>query len=575
MFEGESSDEFARIDLVSNHTVFRDPEHYHALLRGQDLPVETFSSFIHEATHHWCFISPVGTALSFLYLSAAKRILRWLAKHDDSLLNQALDDLCTFEIAVKFLRPLNEGLAQFAEYDVLPSESSDLISPPLLATLGHLFNLQRRLDVKPEDWPEASYAVMDDIMRWRVSRRTIERKGELLLQPMDADGSAYLLGYLTVKQIWKSASRFYDELKSADVFLMFMRKLIFSDYALVAELLNRQRPAPQRALGFAKGLHDRLHAIRQLLFDEDIPWSEWAKLLAAIPQDEVGGLQIADPTPFSALDTAKAVKKGLELQRKRFREVADLEVFESKDVPLNIPPDIFLDVVRERYLMWLGQVPGRWESTGNKRGRIRVGGEILYDNYELTEASDKGLDELTLDIYIDLYRGFQLTTIGNERGVFGFATRNTIGERAQQDLLKTRLDRSRIVRTIGALQHMMHSALGMTNYRQVLSDFWTAEVRDLLNQTYLGFALNFDEQAQKLFVERGLADVLDNDGDLVRNVAAISLGASAELSPEGLVSMSDAVLNPVDTVQRVARLWPIKDFPLATIGTDGFLSSAV
>ncbi len=49
---GGSADDFARIDIVSNHTVFRDPALFRALMQGHALPVSTFSSFIHEATHH-------------------------------------------------------------------------------------------------------------------------------------------------------------------------------------------------------------------------------------------------------------------------------------------------------------------------------------------------------------------------------------------------------------------------------------------------------------------------------------------------------------------------------------------
>ena len=123
---GSGAFEFARVDLVSNHTVFPNPEHYQALLHGEDLPASTFSSFIHEATHHWCFISPVGTALSALHCSVARRALHWLATGDESETMAALEDLCAYEIALSWLRPLNEGLALFAEYDVFP----DFVRPP-------------------------------------------------------------------------------------------------------------------------------------------------------------------------------------------------------------------------------------------------------------------------------------------------------------------------------------------------------------------------------------------------------------------------------------------------------------
>src|SRR6266849_3795598 len=168
--------EFARTDLVSNHIVFRDQESYRALLRNQDLPVHTFSSFIHEATHHWCFISPIGTALSFLYLSVAKKALQWVSTGDEPTSHEAFNDLCAFEIAVSWLRPLNEGLAQFAEYDLLLSDSAVGFSPPLLSTLNHLFNLPRRIEnARGDDHTAAYYELMDAITEWRLSRQVIER----------------------------------------------------------------------------------------------------------------------------------------------------------------------------------------------------------------------------------------------------------------------------------------------------------------------------------------------------------------------------------------------------------------
>ncbi|MBI3867375.1 MAG: hypothetical protein HY299_02505 [Verrucomicrobia bacterium] len=573
---GGSGDEFARIDLVTNHTVFRDPDHYHALLRQRDLPVDTFSSFIHEATHHWCFISPVGTALSFLFLSAAKRTLRALAKRNDSLLNQALDDLCAFDIAVRFLRPLNEGLAQFAEYDVRPSETADLASPPLLATLGHLFNMRARLGDRDADhWREKSYAFQDDLTRWRVSQRSIDRKCELLLQPLEADRSAYLLGYLTVKQLWKNAIRFYDELRSADVFLILIRKLIFADYSLVEALLDRKQPPRARGLNFARLLHDRLNWIRLMPFAEETPWSEFEQVLASPSRDEGAGLQIADPVPFAALDTKRAVKRGLKLYRERFREVAEVEPFPLQGDLANVPPDIFFDIVRERYLMWLGDLPARWKSTGKNVGHVMAHDAVLYEGYKLTESSDEGLDALRLDLYIDLYRGFQVTTIGNERGVFGMALPDTVAERVRKDVFAARLDRARIVRWMDVFQRLMRNVMSHTDYSALMSKFWSKEMRGLLTLTYLDYAVDSDKKAESLLLKKGFGGVLEGDPELVRNVAAISLAASAELSMEGLVSLSDMALKPDEAIRRVAALWPIANFPLATIGRDGFPASVV
>jgi hypothetical protein len=568
-FTEGSVDQFARIDLVSNHTVFRDPVSYHALLRQEPLPVETFSSFIHEATHHWCFTSPVGTALSFLYLSAVKQTLRVLEKRSENL-EQALDDLCTFDVVARFLRPLNEGLAQFAEYDVRPSETADLASPPLLATLGHLFRLRDRLDYTASDWRERSYKFQDDFVKWRVSRRTIDRKSELLLQPLEAESSAYLLGYLTIKQLWKNAARFYEELQSADVFLIFVRKLIFGDYALVEPLLDRKRKPQARAVDFARQLHTRLQTIRVMPFADETPWSEFEAILQSPPREALRGLNVADPIPFAALDTTKSVKRGVKLYRERFREVAQIEPF------ANVPPDLFFDFVRERHLMWMGDVAARWESTGKNVGRVKIDDAVVFEKFNLTKSDDEGLDALRLDLYVDLYRGFQATTIGDARsGVFGLAIVDSIPEATRHEMFAARLDRARIVRWTGIFQRTMADVIGRTNYKKVMKKFWTAPMRKLLTQTYIGFAVDFEEKAERLLLKEGFAGVLENDPDLVRNVAAISLAASADLSPDGLVAMSDLPLDPEGTIRRVKSLWPIAGSPLAAIGRNGFLASAV
>jgi hypothetical protein len=337
--------EFARTDLVSNHTVFTDPRCYAGMLRNESLPAQTFSSFIHEATHHWCFISPVGTALSLLYLSVAMRALRWGVLGNEAERNQTLDDLCTFKIAVDWLRPLNEGLAQFAEYDVQYSGVAPLYSPPLMATLNFLLNMPERIKaMKAEKKPKyislleaesedtvAFYSLMDEVTQWRLSRQVVERKSELLLQPIGSAGSAYMLGYMTVKQLWHRASQFCNQLEHADVFLMFLRKLVFGDYALVAALLDRKKTAFQRGLSFGKTIHDRLEFIRSGDF-AGAPWSKWAEVLWVRPRidDDRFRLNLADPVAIAFNDTEKATKKGLDLYRKLYGGLFILSSFRRR-----------------------------------------------------------------------------------------------------------------------------------------------------------------------------------------------------------------------------------------------------
>jgi hypothetical protein len=588
-------DEFSHTDLVSNHTVFKDQECYQALLQGQDLPVHIFSSFIHEATHHWCFISPVGTALSFLYLSVAKKAIQWIVTEDESQRQEALRDLCTFEIAVSWLRPLNEGLAQFAEYDVLLSASAVRFSPPLLATLNHLFNLPRRLENVPRDDRTPSfYELMDAITKWRLSRQVIERKSELLLQPIGSQGSAYLLGYLGVKQIWKSAARFYEELKDADVFLMFIRRLVFGDYAMIADILDRKLDPLERGLRFGRSLFERMHAIRSGDF-ATVPWREWEALLTLKP---LSGrhrytYDVADPVAFAYPGSEELARKGTKLYDQYHLEVIHLmdlpalripqkivERFDlrSDQLPANwFPPDYFFNVLQERYLMWLGDVSVKWESTGPQVVRFMVGSDVVIDNFKLPgDTSDERLKDLKLDIYLDLYELYLVATIGNESDILGLRFWGNISKQAKSKLKRHTLNRRKIVKDTSLVHELTRAYVIESNFRELIDKFWTVAGRDLLDKTYMGFAFNGNEAAQSVFVQRGLADILQNDPELVRNVAAISLAASAEMSPEGLLSACrDLTLNPLEVVQKVKPLWPFDDLPFASIGDDGFLSSAL
>jgi hypothetical protein len=576
---GESTDRFARTDLVSNNTVFRKPEYYLGLLRGEALPVETYSSFIHEATHHWCFNSPLGNALSLLYLSVAKRALRWACTDDDELDKEALDDLFVYHAAEKWLRPLSEGLAQFAEYDVLPpyemQPSHVLRSPPTDATLLHLFNQPQRLDAPPngDKW-SAHYKLANDIISWRLSPQSIARKSDLLLHPLDPEQGGYLLGYLTVKQIWRSATRFYDELKNADLFMMFLRKLVYADFALVAVLLDRKRKPAQRALSFGKALIERISTVHGMLFDEDeVPWSKWEEVLTT-PWDKESGLTFGVDQAVVAFDRKKSVTKGETLQRRYLKEVSaplDFRVVKK----LSIFQDYFRNVLLERDLLWLGRVDAKWVSLGRKRGRIMAAAEVLYDNYELTKASDEGLDDIWLDIYINLYGRYQVTTIGGQRGVFGIIGRHLDQKRAEK-FLERKLDRDQIIVATEAIRPLVDEYARLSNYHEVFACFWKDFGRDLLNRNYRGFAFDFNKDAEKIVSERGIAEILENDADLVRSAAAITLAASAGLSPEELKlrSSDDLTIDPLETIRRVRKLWTFENLPLAAINSDGFLDSA-
>src|SRR5687767_4294217 len=115
-----SLDSQAWTDLISNVTSLEprltndDPSPW--LGWGTAGP-ERLGVFLHEATHHWCFLSPVGFALAGMAMRSRQKMLRYLEQPDASATRALTADIGRVNATVAFLRPMAEGLALFAEFD--------------------------------------------------------------------------------------------------------------------------------------------------------------------------------------------------------------------------------------------------------------------------------------------------------------------------------------------------------------------------------------------------------------------------------------------------------------------------
>ena len=398
----------------------------------------------------------------------------------------------------------------------------------------------------------------------------------MLLTPIGSANDVYLIGYLMVKQLWRNGARFYPELQNADVFMMFLRRFVYGDHALVRDLLDRGENPFARALRFARNLYARLHALRMMLFEDEVPWSEWERLLGPPPLEQRPGFALSDSVPFAALDTQEESEDGMRMLSRELTEVSrPLELADS-ELGEHIPKDHFANVVRERYLMWAGTAGARWISLGPRKGRVMVGDAVFVEDYDLTEASDEGLDELTADIYFDLYEGYRLTTLGGDDGVFGFVSDRPLSEWARRELRSTRLDRRRIAVLDDVVREVLIRYADHTSFREGMEGFWQDGARERLEGSYTQIAFDFDDAARDAVIGRGFAGLFDADPDLVRTVTAISIAASARMSPERLAHVCpQLVLPPRDAIERVRSLWPGRSpAPVGEDG-DGFLTSTI
>lgn len=232
-------------DLVTNVTRLAPARFKSTLPRWLDLggaPADFLSLFLHEATHHWCFITPVGSAIAALILRARQHAAMLAEGADDSVIEALLNDLVRARAAMMYLRPFAEGLACFAEFDAASKIRSRALSP-IMRWTGLLFADPRRTAAMAKDGVPLNVAfdegVLNVLARLRRDPATLDRKASLLLQPLAASAGGYLPGYLAVKSLWRTlCQNCFRAANETDLFLMYLRSYVYDDYALVRVLLE-------------------------------------------------------------------------------------------------------------------------------------------------------------------------------------------------------------------------------------------------------------------------------------------------------------------------------------------------
>lgn len=204
-------------------------------LMGADavgLDVAQLPDVLHEAVHHWCLNSRVGLAIT---LARAELVEASLADPTAQRMGRCYLRYLT---AVAALRPIVEGLACFAEFDVAPGHGN-LRSPPLLwlARLAAPQQFQRAVGAP-------STQGMDELIRstlkeMRLLEATGRRKDTLLVQPLDPRRrGGYLTGYLLVKGLQARTAGLTDLALDSELWLSFLFAYVFGDVGLAARTLT-------------------------------------------------------------------------------------------------------------------------------------------------------------------------------------------------------------------------------------------------------------------------------------------------------------------------------------------------
>src|SRR5258708_1234901 len=220
MFEQNSSgfhcslDQRSWIDPVTNSTFFSATQSVADLktffTSPGELPSEFGTTFLHESSHHWCFHSKVGVVLAWLQMQAyeyashmsASRSSRDADKEEELGL---LEYLIRYTTAIDLMRPLAEGIALFAQFDVAPGNSP--VRSGVMESVFQLLGFQALQftdeTVNPEDRIDQTIRlVLADL---RLNNAAVESKAGLLASPLSGAKGGYSLGYLFVRSLQRRA----------------------------------------------------------------------------------------------------------------------------------------------------------------------------------------------------------------------------------------------------------------------------------------------------------------------------------------------------------------------------------
>lgn len=252
-------------------------------------PQEHAQSFLHELTHHWCFHSPLGTILSLIRGEALALVFH---EEDRPIGEQASADLffglATVDAILRFLRPLSEGLALFAEYDISPGASRIATTPMAWASLMFA-PAQTFLNI---DDPKDAETLERRLIDLRLARPSLRRKMGFLSRSFSPLDDAYYEGYLAVKRTYFDLLAECDLLSDTDLFLGYFRSYLFEDPGLIA-ILTAEIPLNERLAQALQRFRSRLEMLRDDDFSADIAaFAEWCdKPLGFRPDFVIPGIR--------------------------------------------------------------------------------------------------------------------------------------------------------------------------------------------------------------------------------------------------------------------------------------------
>jgi hypothetical protein len=486
---------------------------------------------LHEFTHHSCLKSPVGTAVGLLNMLCQRMAWNMNELRNDRAAGKFMQYFARYHALTVAIRPLSEGIAQFAEYDMLPS-------PIEIRSLPMIFALLTATRYYGS-------AIEEDILRtklWLARAEAIEKKASLLSSSFRSAGGGYLLGYTLVRSTWAIAARNDPFFADADAFLTYLMEVAFGDYGLVNLILDVPQGeldlrSHKYAATYASRIVDRLTGffnapdLRQRRERAERYKQEFvfdparAELVYTGKGDAPYALADSSITHFSAhlFNDADEVARGaahLESALQAIRR--DMEF--GNDGRRRALPGQHAGILNRRHYFWLGTLSVDW-TFGD--GKITIATDSMTTTFEVSPpANGPRSGKGSLEVVFVLEKGDLQAVLVTETG-----------KTVLLDRLPSQNDRERLLKTIDKRQTFEEADRNLAEFLvesadQVLPEAHRQriikECGESVDRIYAPAALSsiVSPSAHQSFLaasaEGGLLSALDDDVDAVETIAAAS-----------------------------------------------------
>jgi hypothetical protein len=526
-------------DVVTNVTELsaaRVSEDFDALMGWGSFPEDLLPGFVHELTHHWCFLSPVGFALSMLQLRAHRSgVLLYNGVGDERALRKRLiDDLLRCETAAIMLRPLAEGLALFAEFDAVSSKQSSVRSLPseLAGTFFGLWSSQ----VPGTNIFFPYMADQKPLADMRRGYHCFRRKRSLLQQPFDLSAGGYLPGYLTVRTIWRELAKEDQRLfNETDLALMYIRSFFYADDELV-NLLLRPRDDLDANFEIVRHIAERVDQIAAVGAPE----------IAAF-EKAIENLGSTEPNSSHAPVVAAALLVSPDAHEESHHYLKEVEAaFQETDLDRLKGVDDALElwdrlVLGGRDTMYLGSLSCLVDVGVD--GSCSISADGMTRKIAALEGIEAGQGPGSIDILFSTMTAHKaraaVVNRGDDRVAVVYGGPDSLTEEARARFDATITSRAALQSGTSEMRDNMESAIGRDPTIAGLRD----DARELAehagmaiysNMATLDLEDNLKEQALARMSQDGFLEILDWNGDLVDGLALVSLGWSLRLRRDGV-----------------------------------------